>query len=149
MPPAFAPQKQDDGSFVFPHYAPPGMGKMPYVDAVRDTGLFVKALILKNPAGMSMVGYSEALSNNEYCEIWRSVHGVEVRSKYLGYDDLVSVGMPEWLALETFETGVYVAKFGHTGGDLEVKGPEELGVDVGALRTVEESIRVGDWSSVL
>lgn len=147
--PAFTPKKQADGSFMFPHYAPPGMKPMPYVDPAKDTGHFVKALVLQNPAGTAMLGVSEFLTNDEYCKIWGRVLGVQVVSEYLDREGLVAAGMPDWLALETFETGIYVAKYGQNGGDPEVKLPEELGVDVSKLTKVEDAIREDDWSSVM
>lgn len=147
--PAFTPQKQQDGSFVMPLLNPPGFKPTPYVDPPKDTGHFVKALLLKHPAGTSMLGYSQALTNDEYCELWSKVLGVKCVPKYLEYEDLVAVGMPEWLALETVDAGLYVAKFGQTGGDPAVKEPAELGVDLGKLTSVEDSIREDDWSSVL
>lgn len=96
-----------------------------------------------------MLGYSQALANDEYCELWRKVLGVKCVSKYLTFDDLVAGGMPDWLPLETVDAGVYLAKFGQTGGGTAVKQPEELGVDVGTLTNVEDAIREDDWSSVM
>ena len=96
-----------------------------------------------------MHGYSEALSNDDYCEIWGRVHGVKCTPEYLGFQKAMDAGMPEWLAREISETGIYVSKYGQCGGDPEVKGPKELGVDVSRFTTVEEAIRADDWSAVL
>lgn len=147
--PVFNPKKQENGSFIFPFYAPDGYNKMTYTDPARDTGHYAKALFLKNPPGTSMIGSSEALSNEEYVEIWGRVLGVKAKAQYLDFDALVAGGMPDWLALETEDTGNYVSKYGETGGDPEVKEPGELGVDLRKLTSVEEAIREDDWSSVL
>lgn len=88
--PAFAPKKQDDGNFIFRHYAPPLMKQMPYVEPAKDTGHFA---VLKNPAGTAMLRVSEWLTNDEYCEIWGRVYGVKARSKYLSHKDLIAAGM--------------------------------------------------------
>lgn len=136
-------------SLTFCLDAPGGLKRNPYVDPAKDTGHFVKALILNNPAGATMHGFAEQLSNDEYCEVWSKVQGVTARPLYLNYDDLIAAGTPRWLALEIYETGIYLAKYGQMGGDSEYKEPRELGVNVGKLTTVEMAIREDDWSSVL
>lgn len=149
MNPRFAPQKQPDGSFAIRRFAIANGKSLPYVNPPNDTGHFVRALILSAPAGSSMLGTCEEMTNEEFCALWGRVQCVDCRFEVLGYDDAVAAGVPEWMALEVSESGTYTTKFGWAGGDPEVKRPAELGVEVQKLTKIEEWMREEDWSSVL
>ena len=151
MGPHFAPQKQEDGTFVIRKFIVNQGKPIPFVDPPNDTGHFVRALILSPsaPAGSTMLGYAELIPHEEYNDTWARVLGVQSRIEQVKYEDMVKLGMPEWLALEISESGIYTTKYGWTGGDPEVKGPEELGVDMSKLTKVEDWIKKEDWSSVL
>ena len=151
MSPHFSPQKQEDGSFVIRRFAIAGGKPLPYVDPPNDTGHFVRALVLSDraPAGSSMLGFCELLTNEQFCEVWGRVHGVECRFEALTYQDALKNGMQDWMALEVSESGIYTTKYGWAGGDPDVQPPKDLGVNIGKLTNVEDWIRREDWSSVL
>ena len=147
----FQPEKQEDGSFVIRKFALPGGKPIPYVDPPNDTGYFVKALIQspQAPAGSTMLGFCELMTNEEYNDLWGDVLGVKCRFVPYTYDDAIAENMPDWMALEVSESGTFTTKYGWAGGDPEVKHPEELGVDVSKLTKVREWMKREDWSSIL
>jgi hypothetical protein len=151
MSPHFAPKKQADGSFIIRRFALANGKPLPYVNPPNDTGHFVRALVLSSsaPPGSSMLGCCELMTNEEFCALWGRVNGVKCRFVPLTYDDALEASMPEWMALEVSESGIYTTKYGWAGGDSEVKTPQYLGVDVEGLTKLEDWIRAEDWSSVL
>ncbi|KAK4548476.1 hypothetical protein LTR36_009386 [Oleoguttula mirabilis] len=148
MLPIFAPQKQADGSFIFYALAKPNGKAIPYVDPPNDTGYFVKALI-DAPAGITLLGYGEAMQAEEHVALWGKVNGVRARFEQLTAEVAREAGLPEFLVLEVTESGMYSSSYGWDGGDPEVKHPKDVGVDVGKLTKVEDYFRKEDWSGVL
>ncbi|KAL1795435.1 hypothetical protein ACET3X_005659 [Alternaria dauci] len=139
------PVKQPDGTFLL---SLPGDPDRPiaHIDARRDTGEFVKALV-KVPAGQNLLGVASTLSWNEYATLWGKIHGVTCRFERLDrkvLEDAIPNGVGEEFA-ETYE---YIAEFGCDGGDLTVVHPKDLGIDL-PLYTVEEYIKDEDWMFVL
>ena len=149
MSPSFAPQKQANGSFVIRRFALAGGKALPYVNPPNDTGHFVRALVLEAPAGSSMLGFCEMMTNEEFCALWGRVKGVECRFEALTYEDAIKAGMQDWLALEVSESGIYTTKYGWAGGDPGVKDPVDLRVKMERLTKVEDWIRKEDWSNVM
>ncbi len=145
------PKRQEDGSFVIRRLGIANGKPIPYVNPPNDTGHFVRALVLspKAPPGSSMLGFCGLMTNEEFCALWGKVHGVQCRFQPLGYEDAVKVGMQEWMAEEVSQSGLYTTKYGWHGGDPEMKHPEELGVEVGKLTSVEGWIRGEDWGDVM
>ena len=85
----------------------------------------------------------------EYAALWGKVNNVEASYQQFSHEDAVASGLPEWLATELLVAGGYTSKYGASGGDPEVKSPEECGVDLSKLSSVEDWMRAEDWSSVL
>ncbi|KAK5133191.1 hypothetical protein LTR08_008127 [Meristemomyces frigidus] len=148
MGPLFAPQKQHDGSFIFPAMAVPNGKAIPYVDPPNDTGYFVKALI-SAPAGTTLLGYGELMTAEQFVAAWGLVLGKEVCVQSLTEEVALAAGMPAFMAQEIGESGEYATTYGWDGGDPEVKHPADVGVDVGKLTKVEDFVKHEDWSSVL
>ncbi|KAK6206271.1 hypothetical protein QIS74_13690 [Colletotrichum tabaci] len=139
------PDKQSDGTFVLRVPGDPD-GPIAQVDARRDTGEFVKAL-LHVPAGQNLLGVASSLSWNEFAALWGKHHGVTCRFERLDrkvLEGAIPGGVGEELA-DMFE---YIAEFGYDGGDPTIVLPKDLGVHV-PVYTVEEYIKNEDWSSLL
>ncbi|KAF7556050.1 hypothetical protein G7Z17_g1749 [Cylindrodendrum hubeiense] len=139
------PEKQPDGTFV---WRVPTLGDAPVamVDASRDTGVFVNALLQVEP-GIHLLGCSDVLSWNEFAALWGKIHGVTSRFESLDrkvLEDAVPGGIGEELA----DMFAYIGEFGYDGGDPGVTYPKDLGVDV-PVYTVEQYFKEEDWSEVL
>ena len=149
--PAYEPKKQADGTFEQRKFTEPNGKPIPFVHPPNDTGHLVRALVLSPsaPAGTTLLGYCELMTNEEYCALWDKVNGTTSQTRQWTYDDAVGSGMPDWLALEISQSGTFSSKYGWTGGDPEVKHPAEVGVDMSKLTKVEDWIRNEDWSSVV
>ncbi|TKA68317.1 hypothetical protein B0A55_08611 [Friedmanniomyces simplex] len=145
--PVLTPQKQENGTFVLMGSA--GTHLTPYVDPPNDTGYFVKALMEAKEANVTMLGYCELISNEEYAAIWSKVMGVKTRTVAKGMEDLKAAGLPDFLVREVGESLAYASTWGWDGGDPEVKHPKDVGVEMDKLTKVAEWIRKEDWSSVL
>lgn len=144
--------KQEDGSMLIKYLHMKNGKSQPWVDASHDTGHFVRALILSDcaPPGTTMAGYRDRMMSLEkYVALWGEVNNVEVSYEPLTLDDMLTSGMPDWLVEELLVSGYYCAKYGCGGGDPEVKAPEDCGVDISRLGTVQDWMESEDWSSVL
>ncbi|KAF2270297.1 NAD(P)-binding protein [Lojkania enalia] len=137
------PKKLEDGSFRM-EFPMSGDKKFPMVDARRDTGQFVKAL-LEAPAGTNLMGCGSYLSWNEWCSLWSRLLGVNATFHTCDrkvWDDMGPFGR------EIADMFQYINDFGYDGGDPSVVYPSNLGIDV-KVTTIEEHIKGEDWSSVL
>lgn len=121
--PRMAPLKQEDGSFLLlrPTKAET---KYEFVDAERDTGAFVKAL-LDLPAGKHLLGVGEPLTMPQWVEIWGQVNGVKVAFKEVSREAFFE-GVPAPLERELGDAWGFAEDFGHYGGDPEVVRPGEV-----------------------
>lgn len=147
--PILAPAKQPDGSFVLVKSGVPNAKPTPYVDPPNDTGYFVKALIENKEANITMLGFCELISDDEYAALWGRVLGVKTRTEAKGANDWKVARLPEFLVRELEEASVYYVTWGWDGGDPEVKHPKDVGVELDKLTKVAEAIEREDWSSVL
>lgn len=65
--------------------------------------------------------------------------------EYVGYEEIKAAGVPEWMAREGGDSGRLCSVWGWDGSELEVKSPEECGVDVRKLTNVADWIRRQEW----
>ncbi|KAK5675198.1 hypothetical protein LTS10_012274 [Elasticomyces elasticus] len=144
--PFLQPKKQADGSFIVPRTFGPDY-KMPFVVTHKDTGAFVKALVVDLPVGKHILAVSEHMTWPAWTKLWAKTLGVEATYKQVSEDEFWE-GAPEPVKKEFAETFAYVEEFGYTGGDPEVKTAEELGVKV-SVTSLETYFKAEGWSSVL
>lgn len=144
MNPAFAPQKQADGSFVIRGVDANNVS--PFVVTSKDTGAFVKALV-ELPAGTNLLGVSEFMTFKEFTELWGKTVGVRARFAQVSSSEFVAP-LPEPAQRELAETMKYVQEYGWTGGDPSVKNPDEVGVEIKTTKLVDY-FKSEDWSSIL
>jgi hypothetical protein len=147
--PFVTPRKQEDGTVVVPAMDFPSSKALPWTDETRDTGYFVRALIEPENAGKTMLGYREMLQPEEYVALWGRRLGAKAVAEPLSEKILRDGGLPEFLVPEMLDMAAYACKYGYDGGDPEVRGPEELGVDVRMLGTVEEWLANEDVSALV
>lgn len=98
---------------------------IPLVDARKDTGPFVRAL-LQVPPGVNLLGETSLVSWKEYMRIWGQLLGVR-KSEYRevsiqSYDEAIPGGFGKELA-EMFH---YMGEFGYDGGDPDSVRKEEV-----------------------
>lgn len=124
--PRMAPLKQEDGSFLLLRPTKPET-RYEFVDAAKDTGAFVKAL-LEVPAGKHLLGVGESLTMGEWIEIWGRVHGVKAGFKQISREEFFE-GVPAPLERELGDAWGFAEEFGHYGGDPEVVRPEEVSLN--------------------
>lgn len=144
-------------SLTAPNQLSPGHHKMtlpcspttsiPLVDARKDTGPFVRAL-LQIPPGVNLLGETSLVSWTEYMRVWGKLLGV-AKSEYEdvsdeSYDEAIPGGFGKELA-DMFR---YMGDVGYDGGDPESVRKEDLGVHIPDLTSLESYIREADWMSV-
>lgn len=142
------PRKQPDGSFVVPHLGPVSESpQRPFVVTHLDTGVFVRALLLKAPPGTPMLGYSQKGTYVEFWTLWSTVTGSKVEFKEMEADEFYSE-VPEAIRAEVYESAAYDKEFGWTGGDPSVV--DVWTVDPEAKTTsLKEYMKMEDWSLLL
>ncbi|KAK7923598.1 hypothetical protein PG985_007669 [Apiospora marii] len=145
--PAFRPHKQLDGTFEYVRLAVPGGSHdaNPEVVATRDTGAFVEALVLHQPAGTDVLGASEIVTKTDYAAIWGRTQGVKATVRDVSEEEYVKF-IPEGFEATIMDDFKFFAEFGYTGGNPRVKTPAELGIKTTSL---EEFFHGEDWSTVL
>ncbi|KAK6435880.1 hypothetical protein LTR95_007935 [Oleoguttula sp. CCFEE 5521] len=143
--PVFSPVKQADGTFTLQ-----GRGSAahlaPLVDPQNDTGYFVKALIAAD-AGTTVLGTCKEMAYDDFWRHWAEIKGVELKIENVGVK--LPEGTPEWMRLEMEATVEYCSEYGWTGGDSDVKRPEEIGVEMGKLTDVETWLREEKFEGLL
>jgi hypothetical protein len=144
--PAFAPQKERDGSFTFLRLKWPGEHQThPEVIASQDTGAFVKALVLRHPPGTHVLGASEIISRSDYAVLWGRVMGVKVAVKDVSEEEYARY-VPEDIRDTMLDLFKFLPEYGYAGGNASVKTPTELGIQTTSLETF---IRNENWSTSL
>ncbi|KAI9899692.1 hypothetical protein N3K66_006153 [Trichothecium roseum] len=149
LPSAGPRRRRPDGSsggFVLTRTSDPSF-EMPFVVAHKDTGAFVKALVVDLPAGKDLVGVSEYMTLPAWAELWGRVHGVDVEYRQVSSEELFE-GVPEPLMREIRDGFDYIHEFGLTGGDPDVLEPSQLDFKI-PVTSMEEYIRNEDWSAIL
>nr|OQO29512.1 hypothetical protein B0A51_02604 [Rachicladosporium sp. CCFEE 5018] len=143
--PVFSPVKQADGTFTLQ-----GRGSAahlaPLVDPQNDTGYFVKALVAADP-GTTVLGTCKEMPYDDFWRMWAEIKGVELKIEDVGVK--LPEGTPEWMRLEMEATVEYCSEYGWTGGDPDVKRPEEIGVEMGKLTDVETWLREEKFEGLL
>lgn len=140
------PEKQTDGSFVLHVTADTGAQPIPWIHAQTDTGYLVKSLI-RAPPGTVILGCSRLMRYAEYWKLWADIKGVKL---VVQVDKQFDSGeTPDWLALEMYESKLYVSKYGWAGGDPNVKKPEEVGVEMDKLMDIERYMRETDYAGFI
>lgn len=119
-----APQKQADGDFVMTRPTSPEF-KMPHVVAEKDTGAFVKALVVDLPPGKDLLGVSEWITFPRFVEVWGRVLGVKTGYRQISMDEMFE-GVPAHMAQEIGDSFDYIEEFGFHGGDPDVLDPREV-----------------------
>lgn len=102
---------------------------MPFVVTHKDTGEFVKALVLDLPAGTHLLGASRIMTWPEWTKIWADSLGVQARFEQVSHEDYFR-GVPAELKEELSETFLYTEEFGYTGGDPDVVTAEQVGFSI-------------------
>jgi hypothetical protein len=141
--PSFAPQKQADARWVFNDPELPGeFGVMPFVVASRDTGKFVKALVVDQEPGIRLYGVSELRTYGEVAKIWEKVHGTPTVARSVPKDKFAEA-WPETIREEVLEFFEFAREFEYAGNDPGLKHPWDLGIETTAI---DEYIRSEEWS---
>lgn len=143
-------------SLTAPKQVAPGTHKMtlpcsastaiPLVDARKDTGPFVRAL-LEVPAGVNLLGETSYVSWTQYMRVWGELLGVEGSYEDVS-DDVYDRALPGGFGKELADMFRYMGDVGYDGGDPESVRKEYLGVEVRDLTSLEGYVREADWSSV-
>ena len=137
-----------DGSFVFTNPTVAPHKPAPWVHPPHDAGEYARALILKQPAGKTLLGTSGPLTDDEFAALWGKTLGVKAVFKPLPREAMEQA-VPGPLGVELADTFEYQREFGYDGGDPEVLLPKDAGVRMDRLLTPEQYIKEEDWSSVL
>ena len=144
-------EQQPDGSFGWRSVGgDSSAGKqypIPFVHPPTDTGPFVEALVLRAPPKTTLLGASSLMQFEEYVALWGEINGVKATVQSLSLAELEEL-FPGGLGRETGESAASAREFGWDGGEGAIL-PEQGGVDLEALTTVEKYINSTDWSSVL
>lgn len=134
------------GEYLFPTIGVAGGTRpTPFVDTANDVGYFVSALVLKAPPETNVVAYCKEIMFDDFVQLWAETMGLKARSEVWGVNEFVQAGVPLWQAEEMADFGKYVSVWGWSGGDAEVKSPEECGVDMDKLTDVRQWIQEQDW----
>lgn len=142
-----SPQNQADGSWVFNDPQLPGpqeFNPIPWVVASRDTGKFLKALVIEQEPGTRFYGVSEFEDRAEIAEIWENIHRDPTTTRPVSKDDFAAA-WPELIRDEMIDNFSFVKEFEYVGNDPDVKRPWDLGIKT---TTIEEYIKTEDWSSL-
>ncbi|KAK0277525.1 hypothetical protein LTR35_009927 [Friedmanniomyces endolithicus] len=144
--PAMHPRKQADESFVVKRTYSPDR-EIPFIITHKDTGAFVKALVVDLPAGKHLLAVSESMTWPAWTKLWADVVGVQARFERVSEAEFW-VGLPRAFTDLLAPDFAFVDEFGYTGGDPEVVTAEQLGVKI-PVTSMEEYMRSEHWSSVL
>ena len=142
------PRKQPDGSFVIPHWGPVTQTpQVPFVDVNRDTGVFVRALLLSAQPGTHVLGASQMGTYVEFWTLWSAATGCKIKFKEMEADEYFSE-VPEAIREEVYDSASYNKEFGWTGGDPSVV--DLAAIDPAAKTTsLKEFVEREDWSTLL
>ncbi|KAH6983850.1 hypothetical protein EDB80DRAFT_824176 [Ilyonectria destructans] len=142
--PLATPTKQPDATFLL-RIATDGDAPVPMVEARRDTGKFVKALVHVEP-GKNLLGFGSLISWNEFAAVWGKIHGVTCRFERLDRK-VLEEAIPGGIGEEVADMFEYIGDFGYDGSDPSVVHHTDLDVEV-PVYTVEEYIKGEVWPGV-
>ncbi|KAF2136553.1 uncharacterized protein K452DRAFT_353875 [Aplosporella prunicola CBS 121167] len=143
--PLLMPARSPEGGYRLalpcnPHRA------VPLVDARRDTGVFVRALLRAEP-NVTLLGASAEVSWSEYMGVWGRVLGVEKAAfeqvSVQSFDD----ALPGGYGLELADMFAFMGEVGFDGEDPGVRRREELGI-AAEVTPLERFIAEEDWGVV-
>ncbi|KAK1069123.1 hypothetical protein LTR74_005165 [Friedmanniomyces endolithicus] len=144
--PAMHPHKQADGSFVVKRTYSRDR-EIPFIVTHKDTGAFVKALVVDLPAGKHLLAVSESMTWPAWTKLWADIVGVQARFERMSEAEFWA-GLPKAFTDVLAPDFAFVDEFGYTGGDPEVMTAVMLGVKI-PVTSMEAYMRSEDWSSVL
>jgi hypothetical protein len=98
----------------------------PFIDAVKDTGKYVKAL-LNVPAGETLVTASEEITWPDYVALWSKVAGKTIRYKQISFEEYAAI-LPPKLGEELAEMNAYMGEFGYNGNQPGVLQPKDVSI---------------------
>ncbi|KAM6478018.1 NAD(P)-binding protein [Trichoderma sp. SZMC 28011] len=140
------PVKQQDGSYAF---LVPGDkdAPMPITVQRKDTGYFVRALVLM-PPGKVLLGYGSFMSHAEFNRVWTKVLGVpDGGVKHITVEEFINFEGPP-LGIELAEAVAGLMQF-----DMDTPGfmhPHEVPKEIGCPTTsIEEYLKSEDFSSMM
>ncbi|OAG25682.1 NAD(P)-binding protein [Alternaria alternata] len=110
-----SPQKQADGSWAINDPQLPGpkeFSTIPWVVASRDTGKFVKALVIDQEPGTRIYGVSEFKTRAEVAEIWGKILGAPTTTRPISKDEFAE-SWPELVREEMIDNFSFVKEFGY------------------------------------
>lgn len=105
-----------------------GLKPIPLVDASKDTGYFVRALVQTAP-GKTLLGAGSFISWREYTKLWAKSQGVHCAYQQSTMADIEAAlpeGFPPGFALAAGESTAYLDEFGYDGGDPDILRPDEV-----------------------
>ncbi|PMD36789.1 putative NAD dependent epimerase/dehydratase [Hyaloscypha variabilis F] len=125
-----------------------GTTPLPHIDAERDTGYIVRALLECSP-GKTVLGAGEMISWSDMLKVWCEVNKVE----FGGFDPLSVDQFTRFIPVpglgrELGEMFAFMDEFGYAGGDPDVVRPSELGVPC-SVTSWKDWVERKDWSKVL
>ena len=120
-----APQKQADGTFLMFKPEAESVAPIPFVVTERDTGAFVKALVVDLPAGKKLLGVSEYMTWPGWMKLWGDVNGVKAGFKPVSMEEYLK-NVPESLKKELSESYLWNAEFTWYGRDPDVLKVEDV-----------------------
>jgi len=142
------PRKQPDGSFVVPHWGPINQTpQVPFVDVNRDTGVFVRALLLSAPMGTHVLGASQMGTYVEFWTVWSGITGSKIRFQEMDADKYFSE-VPEAIREEVQDSASYNKEFGWTGGDPSVVDVTAIDPEAKTMN-LKEYMENEDWDMLL
>jgi len=123
--PIFRPHKQDDGVFQMTMPAHPDK-PFTYVWTTKDVGNFVKALE-KQPAGTTLLAYSEEVTPVEWLKMWGDYNNVQTRYVQSSPQELEDeMGHGSGVGLQIAEASLFFGEFGFGSGNGKNKKPQDV-----------------------
>lgn len=109
---ALAPQKEEDGSYSFLWLDCPGEHTAhPELWAIKDTGIFVKALVLDHPASMEALACTAIIGAKDYAALWSRVMRLPAQHKVVSEAEYAAL-VPEDIRKAFLELIKYVTQHG-------------------------------------
>jgi hypothetical protein len=94
-----------------------------------------------------MLGTCGVMQMSEYVKLWGEINGVRTKLEAVSLDDVDRM-YPGGFGIEVGQTACYVREYGWDGGEGAIL-PQDAGVKLEELTSIESYITNTDWSSVL